>query len=74
MRLIFFARLDITVLYTIFLGFKKLQASTQSPKGLDVGFTEKRLFTPKTRQKFVLHLYEARILSLLDISVVYINF
>jgi hypothetical protein len=42
------SRIDISVLYNFFRGFEKYRISTQNPKGLAFGFTEKHLFTTKT--------------------------
>jgi hypothetical protein len=50
-------RLNITVLYIIFLGFQKYLISAQIPKGL-----AKRLLTAKMDKKFVFHLREVYIL------------
>jgi hypothetical protein len=58
----------------MFRGFEKYRASGQNSKGLAFGFTEKCLFMVKTSRKYVLHPHEAHILSLLDVSVLYINF
>jgi hypothetical protein len=41
------ARLDINVLYIIFLGVEKYRVWTQKPKGLTIRFTEKYLFMMK---------------------------
>jgi hypothetical protein len=67
------ARLDVTVFYTIFLGFEKYRASAQKLKGLAFCFTIKCLFTVKTGQKYVFHLHKVYILHQLDASVLYIN-
>jgi hypothetical protein len=43
-----FARLHITVLYTIFRAFKKYRVSTQNSKGSTFDFNKKHLFTTKS--------------------------
>jgi hypothetical protein len=46
------SQLDIIVLYTIFLRFKKkYRVSAQNPKGLAFGFTEKTYVPDKNRLK-----------------------
>jgi hypothetical protein len=63
------SQLDITVLYTIFLGFGKYQVSTENPKGLAFGLTENHLFMIKISQKYVFHHHDAHNLSRLDVLV-----
>jgi hypothetical protein len=61
--------LDITMMYTIFLGFENIEFRLKTKRGLDFSFTGKRLFMAKTHQKPVFHPCEAHILARLDITV-----
>jgi hypothetical protein len=66
--------LDILVLYSNFMGFKKYQVSAKTPKVLPFDFTKKRLFTMKTCHKYVFHSCETHILTRLVITVLYTIF
>jgi hypothetical protein len=57
------AWLDITVLYTVFLGLKKFWVWAHDPKGLAFGFIKKYLFTVKICQKSVFHPSEIHIIA-----------
>jgi hypothetical protein len=71
-RISSFARLDIMVNFFEVLKNVKLRLKTQ--RGLAFGFTEKYWFAMKIGRKFILHPCEAHILSVLDVSVLYIKF
>jgi hypothetical protein len=58
----------------IFWGFKRYGVSTQNPKGLTFGFTDKHLFIAKTGWKYEFHPRETHILFGLDFLVMYIKF
>jgi hypothetical protein len=62
--------LYILVLYKKISGFEKCRVSTQNPKVLAFGFTEKHMFMMKIGQKSVFHRCETHILARLDITVV----
>jgi hypothetical protein len=57
-----------------YISFKKFQISTQNPKGLAFGFTEKRQFTIKTYRNFIFLDRKAQIMDQLHIMVMYISF
>jgi hypothetical protein len=62
------------VLYVIFSGCKKYQISAQNLKGLASDFTEKLLFVAKIERKSIFLAYEAHIMTMLVVMVLYIVF
>jgi hypothetical protein len=67
------ARLNLTVLYTHFLGFEKISSFSSTPKG-SLWFNRKMFVNGENKRKSIFNPFEAHILSWLDISVLYISF